>query len=74
MPEFDRSIITATGKRGAIRAERNLPDPVGVTLKRVKALPGSDIPEANGLIFTTTGKHSAIGSEGHRANPAAMPL
>src|SRR5258707_5386400 len=74
IPEFDCSVITATGKRVAVRAESNLSYAVGVTLKRLKALPGIDIPEANRLIFATAGKHISIVVKGNRSNPAAMPL
>ncbi len=40
IPEFDRPVIAAAGKRMAVRTECNPPYPVGVALKRSKALPG----------------------------------
>src|ERR1700680_55964 len=74
IPEFDRSVIAAAGKRMAIRTEYNPPYPVGVAPQHLKALPAIDIPEANHLVFATAGKCTSVGTEGHRSNPAAMPL
>src|SRR5215469_5087711 len=69
IPEFDRSIVAAAGKRMAVRTKCNLPYPVGVTLKRLKAMPGIDIPEANGLIIASAGECNSIRAESDGSHP-----
>src|SRR6266436_5250780 len=72
IPEFDCSIVTATGKGIPVGAESHPPYPVGVAPERSEAASGANIPEADGLILAAAGKQAPVRVEGDGSNPARV--
>ena len=56
IPEANRLIFTATGKRMPIRAKGNGPDVVGMRLEYLETIAALDIPKTNSSIVATTGQ------------------
>src|SRR5437868_3454984 len=74
VPEFDRSIITATREDIPVGAESHPSYPVGVALEYFEAATSMDVPEADSLVLAATGKQAPIVVERDRANPTEMTL
>ena len=74
MPEFDRSVVAATGKQASGGVKACPSYPVAVTAQDSETTTSTDLPQADGLIFAPTCEQASIGAKGDRAHPAAVVL
>ena len=60
IPDYDCSIVTATGEYISLRAENYRPDTTAVPSQNVETLGSIHIPQTDRLIVTATGKNLSI--------------
>jgi hypothetical protein len=72
VPETDRLIFAAAGKRASIRAKSDGPNMIGMRQEYLEAITAFAIPETSGQIVAPTGQEATIGIIVYRPDVMAV--
>jgi hypothetical protein len=68
IPNFDSTVITATGKDVTIWVNRDRPNYLGMSCQGTQQLATTSIPNLDGFVCTATSKDLPIGVDGNTSD------